>query len=381
MMGEKIREFDLLDARINVFNIRNLRHVDWVLAGLVLSLAVAGFIVLHTASPTHWSPSSYDVRQCAYFVVGLGLALAILCIDSRFLISLAPVLYVGAVGILVLVIVVGDKAKGGQRWLLLGPLHLQPSEETKVILIYTLVWYLTLIKERVRKLPYFLGALVIAGIPAALIFKQPNLGTALTLFPVAFVMLFVAGCKKWHLAAIVIAGICISPYAYGHLKEYQKNRLTSFINPEDDPLVTGLQVLQSKITVGSGGMTGKGFGNGTQTALNYLPEYHTDFIFSHMAEEYGFVGCAIVIALFAVFLWRGLQLAAECQDMSGTLLAAGVVAILAFHVFVNIAITVGLMPVTGIPLPFLSYGGNFYLTTMMCVGVLWNVPVRKHLFD
>ena len=340
-----------------------------------------GFAVLLSASRSVSAPVPYYVKQMLFFLAGVGLALAILCTDSRFLVSIAPVMYGGAVILLASVIMFGVSVKGGQRWLPVGPIHLQPSEQTKLIVVYMLAWYLTLVKDRIRKLPYVLLAFVITGVPAVLILKQPSLGTAMALIPVTFVMVYVAGCKWWHLLVVALAGLAATPIAYQKLEAYQKQRLLSFVNPEADPKGNGWQTRQSKITVGSGGLSGKGFNQGTQTMLNYLPEHHTDFIFSLMAEEQGFIGAMAVVGLFAALLLRGLRFALKCSDLSSALLAAGAVTILAFHVFVNIAITIGLMPVTGIPLPFLSYGGNFYMTTMMCVGVLLNVPVRKQLFD
>ena len=376
-----VKDFDILDVRVGTFNYRNLKRIDWFLSLLVLALALIGLAVLYSASRGSAPGMPHYVKQSLFFAVGMALALLIVCIDSRFLISMGPFLYVCAVGLLVAVIAFGETAKGGQRWLQAGPLRLQPSEETKVIMVYMLTWYLTTIKERIRKLPYFIFAFLIAGIPAVLIFKQPSLGTALALLPLTVIMVYVAGCKWWHLLAVIVIGLSVSPVAYTHLKPFQQQRILSFLDPDADPTGSGLQTLQSKITVGSGGLSGKGFCQGTQTSLEYLPEYRTDFIFSHLAEEEGFVGAVVVIGLFAVLLLRGLRLALDASEMSGALLAAGAVTILAFHVFVNIAITIGLMPVTGIPLPFLSYGGNFYLTTMMCIGVLLSVPVRRQLFE
>ena len=263
----------------------------------------------------------------------------------------------------------------------------------KIIMVYSLAWYLSRLGPRIRKLHWFLLTFLLAGLPMALILKQPNLGTAATMAPLLIVMLFVAGCRVWHLAVVILLGLSIvpvmwwqmhnfdpatpaEPRGFYELKHYQKMRVYAFLHPEYDPKGSGWHTMQSKITVGSGGMSGKGYMRGTQTRLNYLPEHHTDFIFSLYAEEQGFVGSVAVIALFLAFLLRGLLFARDCPDMTGTLLAAGIVTVLAFHIFVNIAITIGLMPVTGIPLPFLSFGGSFYITTMAGVGILLNVPAR-----
>ncbi|NIA13995.1 MAG: rod shape-determining protein RodA [Nitrospiraceae bacterium] len=380
-MMQTVKGYDLLDARISIFNIRNLRHIDWVLSVLVLLLAVVGVSVLYSASQSASSSVLYYQRQLIALLIGLGLALVIICIDSRVLVWLAPVMYVGMLILLVAVIKYGVEAKGGQRWLQVGPLRLQPSEQSKLVLVFSMTWYLTKIKDRIQKFPFLLIGLGIIGVPVVLILKQPSLGTALVLVPVGVVMIYVAGCKWWHLALLAAIAAVAAPLAYPHLKPHQKDRIDTWIHPEKASSDDAWQPLQSRITVGSGGLSGKGYRQGSQTMLNYLPEHHTDFIFSLLAEEQGFIGAVAVIALFAAFFLRGLSFAHDASDMQGTILAVGAVTILACHVFVNIAITVGLMPVTGIPLPFLSYGRNFCLTAMMCVGVMLHVPVRKQLFE
>ena len=403
-------EFDVHDATLRAFNWRNLGRIDWLLPILVLSLAVAGWVVMYSASrSTH---VIYFQKQVLHFFLGAALALVIICIDYRFLVSLAPVMYVVAILLLSGVLLTGDVVKGSERWLVLGPFRLQPSETTKIIMVYTLAWYLTTIGGRIRKLVWFGLAFVIVLLPMALIVKQPNLGTALSLAPLAVVMLFVGGCRFFHLGLVLLLGLSMAPllwwqmagfdpvedrpksaeYYAAHPDErpapkpfyelhyHQKKRIYSFLYPESDLRGSGWHTYQSKITVGSGGLSGKGFLKSTQTRLNYLPEHHTDFIFSLLAEERGFAGVIVVIGLFTALLLRGLSYARDCPEMMGTLLATGIVAIMGFHAFVNIAITVGLMPVTGIPLPFLSYGGSFYMTTMASVGVLLSVPIRKGAF-
>ena len=396
-------DYEILDAHIHVINWRNIRHIDWMVSLLVVALAVIGFLGLYSASRS--TAANYCQKQMIFFLGGVCVALAIMCVDHRFLVSLAPAMYAAAVVLLLAVLVLGKEVKGGQRWLALGPLRLQPSEQAKLVLVYTLAWYLTRVGTRIRRLPYFLLTFAIVAVPALLILRQPNLGTAACLGPIALVMLYIAGCKKWHLGVLVALGLSVVPLlwwqirdfdpnlpaaeiqaadkdrAFYELRYYQKRRVYTFLNPESDPLEAGWQTYQSKITIGSGGLTGKGFLEGTQTYLRYLPEHHNDFVFSLLAEEIGFVGGVCVLALFLILFGRGLMFARACPDMSGALLATGAVTILAFHVCVNVAITLGLLPVTGIPLPFLSYGGSFYLTTMTCVGVLLNVPIRSRLFD
>jgi len=393
-VSQLAREASIADAHIGIFDIRNVRRVDWLLSFLTLALVTAGLLTLYSATRSADTSTPYYQKQLLFLLGGTVAAIIVVCVDHRFLVTLAPLMYVGAVIVLLGVLLHGSEAKGGQRWLVVGPFRLQPSEQCKIIMVYSLAWYFTAIQNRIRKLPYFLLTFVIAAIPGILILKQPNLSTAASMAPITVSMLYVAGCKRWHLIGLVLIGLACVPLAYFHLKDYQRVRVDTFLGishadddakddskaKQDVEMGSGWQTLQASISIGSGGLTGKGFGKVTPTELSFLPEYHNDLIFSVLAEEHGFIGCMVVIGLFAIFLMRGLFHAADNPDMSGALVATGAVAILAFHVFVNIAMTIGLMPVTGIPLPFLSYGGSFYLTTMLCVGILLNASIRKGFF-
>ena len=399
-MSASTKDMDLLDAHIGVFNRHNLRHVDWVVVALVLALSVIGLRILYHASPD--SPPLYQ-KQAVWFALGGAVAFILVCMDYRYLVSLAPIMYAGSLILLIAVLVIGIVAKGGQHWLALGPFRLQPSELSKIALVYMLAWYLSLIRERVKRLPYFLLTFVIVGGVCGLILLQKDLGTMLVLLPVPFVMLYAAGSKRSHLALVIVAGLAVSPFAWRHLEDYQKTRLVSFILPLADesgsdyqaflakvtdillpqavPSGSGYQLLQAKIAVGSGQMTGKGFGLDTHAALEFVPEYHNDFIFALLGEGTGFVGGILVIGLFAALLLRGLVLARECQEPTAALLIVGALSILGCHAFVNIGITVGLMPVTGLPLPFFSYGGSFLLTAMLCIGTILSANVRRGMFE
>lgn len=402
------QDFDIQDASMRAFNPRNLLRVDWLLPLIVLCLAAAGWMTLYSAAQTKGMSIFY--KQIGWFIMGAGIAAMFVCIDYRALVSLGPAMYV-VVNLLLLAVIfmsTGVARKGSERWLELGPVVVQPSEFSKLAMIFALAWYFSTLGPRIRKLRWFILTFVIAAVPIVLILKQPNLGTAACLGPLVLAMLYVAGCRTWHLLAVLIAGFSLVPFLWLQLHDFnpaanpverekqreqhridrkfyelhwhQKMRIYGFAHPEADLRQSGWQTYQSKITVGSGGLSGKGFLQSTQTRLKYLPEYHTDFIFSLLAEERGFIGAATVIGLFMALLLRGLSFARGCHDMMGALLATGVVVVLAFHVFVNIAITVGIMPVTGIPLPFLSYGGSFYLTTMAGIGVLLNVPIQRRMF-
>jgi len=396
-MAVRTRNIHVEDAGIRIIHWGNLRRVDWMMPILVVLLAIIGWATLYSASKS--SDVGYFQRQVVIFFVGAVVAAVIFCTDYRFLVALGPLMYMGAVGMLLAVEFFGYTAKGSERWLVVGPVRIQPSELSKVVFIYSLAWYFSALGPKIRKFHWFLLTFVITGIPIVLILKQPNLGTAASLLPLTLGMLYVAGCRMWHLGLVVLIGLSGVPMLWWQMNDfdpdqpaqssgeavwqpehYQKERIYSFLHPEYDPLGSGWHTTQSKITVGSGGLSGKGYLEGTQTRLNYLPEHHTDFIFSLLAEERGFIGVVVVIGLFAAFLFRGLMFARDCPEMMGTLLATGAVIILAFHIFVNIAITVGLMPVTGIPLPFLSYGRSFYLTTMACVGIMLSVPMRRRVF-
>ena len=371
----------LQDAHIRTFNPRNIRRTDLALSLCVFLLALVGVLVLYSANRTVASGTPFYLKQTVFFIAGCGLALFIACFDHRFLVSLAPLLYTLAVGLLLTVLAVGAEVRGGQRWLFLGPMNFQPAEFAKLAVIFVLAWYFSTLGRKIEKLPYFLLTFAFVGLPAFLIFREPDLGTAATLAPVAFAMLYVAGCKRWHLIATALLGLAAIPVAWSQMADYQKRRIMTIINPGADAQGSGYHTIQSMITVGSGGLTGKGYMDGTQTYLSYLPEHHTDFIFCLLAEEFGFIGSLTVLVLFLILFSRGLYLARNSTDMAGSLLIVGVVALLSFHVFVNIAITIGIMPVTGLPLPFLSYGGSFYLTTMTCIGILFSVNARRGMFD
>jgi rod shape determining protein RodA len=285
-----------------------------------------------------------------------------------------------AVLALLLVLVVGVKVYGARRWLGWGRFGIQPAELGKLAMIVGMAYYLFHRTPDQRKQWATVGgALVLMGMPLVLILVEPDLGSALTLVPITFGMLFVAGARLKHLALVLLVGLCLTPVAWVNMKKYQRERLTVFVNPGRDPLGAGWNLNQSLIAVGSGGVTGKGFLQGTQNSLGYLPRTVTpnDFLFSVIGEEKGFVGGACVVGMYAVLLGRGLRIAAQARDRLGALLATGIVMMLFFHVFVNMGMTIGLMPVTGVPLPLLSYGGSFVLVTMTALGLLQNIWIHR----
>ncbi len=359
-----------------------LRRMDWALFLVMVALAVGSLCFIFSAS--YRGPgqpmAGFWRMQLVWFGVGLGLYVAVMALDYRIICQWATVWYVLAVLALLLVLVIGVKVYGARRWLGVGKLGVQPAELAKLAVIVGMAYYLFhRTPEQRKEWGTILGAMVLMGMPLVLILVEPDLGSALTLVPIVFGMLFVAGARLKHLALVVLVGLCLTPVAWWQMKKYQRERLTVFVNPNRDPLGAGWNLNQSLIAVGSGGVTGKGFLQGTQNLLGYLPRTVTpnDFLFSVIAEEKGFMGGAGVVGLYAVLFWRGLRIAAGARDRLGALLATGIVAMIFFHVFVNIGMTIGLMPVTGVPLPLLSYGGSFVLVMMTALGLLQNVWIHR----
>jgi len=365
------------NAPITVF-----KRMDWLLFAVMIALVVVGVCFIYSASyrgPGQPMPAFWRM-QLVWFGVGLGLYLVVMAVDYRLICQWATLWYALAILLLLLVLVVGVKVYGARRWLGVGRLGIQPAELAKLALIIGLAYYLFhRTPEQRRRASTVWSGLLLMAMPFVLILVEPDLGSAMTLIPITFGMLFVAGARGKHLVLAALLGLCLTPVAWWHMKKYQRQRLTVFLNPDRDPLGAGWNLNQSLIAVGSGGVTGKGFLQGTQNSLGYLPRTvaPNDFLFSVIAEEKGFVGSAGVVGLYALLLWRGLWIAAHARDRLGMLLATGIVAMLFFHVFVNIGMTIGLMPVTGVPLPLLSYGGSFVLVTMTALGLLQNIWIHR----
>jgi rod shape determining protein RodA len=279
--------------------------------------------------------------------------------------------------LLAAVLVVGRSSLGAQRWIGLGPLgQFQPSEIAKLVIVITLAKHLTDRAGPYRSAWELLPFLGHVALPMLLIFKQPDLGTAMVYGAIFVGMLYAAGARQRDLATLGGAGVLLIPILWRFLKEYQRRRLLAFVHPNLDPLGAGYGIIQSKIAVGSGLAWGKGLFLGTQGVLRFVPEHHTDFIFSVIGEEVGFVGAMVLLGLFLLWVFRGLRIAAVARDRFGALAAVGVVSMVAFHVFVNVGMTVGIMPITGIPLPFISYGGSALMTMLWATALLLNIGMR-----
>jgi len=279
-----------------------------------------------------------------------------------------------------LVLLVGSARLGAKRWLSLGLFSLQPSELCKISFILALVKYVSDNNDRIGKVKVVAISLLICIIPMFLIIKEPDLGTALVFLPILFTVLFIAGARISHLICIVLAGLGSLPLLWHLLRSYQKMRLLVFLNPSSDPLGAGYTVTQSKIAVGSGGLFGKGWLSGTQNQLNFLPERHTDFIFSVIGEEWGFIGAVLVLGLFILIIRGLLNIADATYDNRGKLLIVSIVTLLWFQVFINISMTIGLMPVVGLPLPLISYGGSSLATTIVLIGLALSVRLKRKVF-
>ncbi len=271
----------------------------------------------------------------------------------------------------------GQSALGAQRWIQLGPITIQPSEFSKLIMIIALANMLDKRKGKLNSFWDITQVFIYVGIPFLLVLKQPDLGTSLVFLAILFGMVYMAGISSRHLMIIFGSALAVLPIFWHFLKDYQKKRLTVFIDPNVDPLGSGYHIIQSKIAIGSGMLFGKGLFSGTQSQLNFLPENHTDFIFAVIGEELGFVGAVVILLLYFILLYRGVKIAGAARDNFGMLLATGITSMMAFHVLVNVGMTAGIMPVTGIPLPLMSYGVSSLTTNLISIGILLNVYMRR----
>jgi rod shape determining protein RodA len=277
----------------------------------------------------------------------------------------------------------GVTAMGATRWIRIGPLNIQPSEIAKLSTVLALAHYFHNVSAvNIRRMSFIIPPLIMLFLPFALVVKQPDLGTSLIILMVGGAMFFAAGVQIWKFVVLFISGIISMPFAWLYLHDYQKKRVLAFLSPESDPLGDGYNILQSKIAIGSGGLTGKGFLKGTQSQLSFLPEKQTDFIFTMLAEEFGFIGSVVVIILYAIILMYGVWIAINSKNHFGRMMAIGITTILFVHVFVNIAMVMGLIPVVGAPLPLLSYGGTIMMTMLIAFGFLLNADLySEEVFD
>ena len=353
-----------------------LVNVNWMLVVLVTSIACVGFAMLYSAANGSWQP--WAERQLLRYAVAALLMLAVAVVDIRLWLRAAYTFYALTFLLLIAVQVRGAIGMGAQRWIDLGLIQLQPSEFMKIALIMALARYFnSLTPEEVGQPTKLIVPALLVLVPALLVLKQPDLGTAMMLALGGAAMFFLAGVRWWKFALVLSGAAAAGPIAWRFLRDYQKNRIYTFLDPESDPLGAGYHSLQSKIAIGSGGTFGKGFLEGTQSHLNFLPERQTDFIFTMLAEEFGLAGGLGLLALYSLVFVYGYAIAFRSRSHFGKLLAFGITTNIFLYVFINTAMVIGLIPVVGVPLPLISYGGSAMVTVMLGFGLLMNVSIHR----
>jgi len=360
---------------------RLIKHFDWVLLTLVLILSVLGLMTIYSAVMAGALQQKVIFwKQVVWYGVGFLAAMIVFLFHYRQLDRWAYWIYGICNALLVSVLVFGRTIAGSQRWLILGPVSLQPSELVKIAVIIVLAhWYSKTTNPRGLSLAELVTPAVLLLVPFCLITIQPDLGTAMVIALIAASMTLYQKIEKKTLVLIIVGITVAIPMVWSVLKPYQKQRILTFLNPERDSLGAGYHIIQSKIAIGSGMITGKGYLQGTQNALSFLPEQHTDFIFSVLAEEWGLVGASLLLVFLLFLIVWGLNIAHNCRNSFGILLAVGITAMIFWQVFINIGMVMGLMPVVGMPLPFISYGGSSMLTNMIGIGLLMNISMRRYM--
>ncbi len=353
-------------------------QINWGLLALVAILGAVGCFMLYSAANGRMDP--WASRQLIRLGVGTVLLLGIALTDIRIWFRFAYLIYLGGLGLLGLVEVMGSAGMGAERWINLGFFQIQPSELMKVGLVLGLARYFHgLSQEEVARPFHLILPLCMVLVPAGLVLKQPDLGTAAMLLMAGAAVYWLGGVRIWKFAVVGAGGLAAIPIAWGYLRPYQRQRVLTFVNPENDPLGSGYHILQSKIAFGSGGVTGRGFMQGTQGHLSFLPEKHTDFIFTMLAEEFGMLGSLGVLLLFTGIFVYGFAIALRSRNHFGRILALGLTVNLFLYVFINMAMVMGLIPVVGVPLPLVSYGGTSMVAVMASVGLIMSVYIHRDI--
>jgi rod shape determining protein RodA len=353
-----------------------LWQISWIYVVLLCMLAGVGYAALYSAGGG--SPEPYASRHILRFAFGLTLMLSIALVDIRFIARFAWPAYAGGVALLLLVLKMGHVGKGAQRWIELGGTQWQPSELMKICLVLALAsWFHRASWERMGNPLFLIPPVLAVLLPVALILKEPNLGTAVITAIVGATVFLGAGVRWWKVLLVTVCIGCAAPVAYSHMHDYQRQRIITFLNPESDPLGAGYNIIQSKIALGSGGMWGKGFLQGTQSHLNYLPEKQTDFIFTMYAEEFGFVGGLALMGLLCIIVLGGMAMAVRIRHQFGRLVALGISMNFFMYIFVNVAMVMGAIPVGGVPLPLVSHGGSAMIMVMIGFGLLMSCYVHR----
>jgi len=369
---------------------RRINNLPWAMIGLIAAIACIGLAAVYSATFTAKGPSSLFYKQLVWVAVGLAVMIFAIMVDYHTVGRYAYVFGVVSLGLLVLVMIAGKTGMGAQRWLSIGPFAFQPSELAKLSLTLALARYFA---EDPRRGGYALKDLAVPALmvllPLVLVLKQPDLGTALMLFLTSSLMVIIAGIRVRSVLIVLLIGGTIASSVFlippvrqkiwGSLKPYQQNRIRAFIDPSSDPLGSGYHANQSKIAVGSGQVFGKGFRQGTQSQMAFLPERHTDFIFAVISEEWGLAGSGVLLLLYLMLLLIGVDTAKNAKDRLGSLMAGGIVSMISLYVFINTGMAVGLVPVVGVPLPLVSYGGTSIISTFLALGLLLNIQVRRFM--
>lgn len=364
----------------NLSLIDKIRGFNYLYLFLISLIVFIGIGVLYSVGNSASTPWRWASKQSMHFVLSLGILLIISLTNLRLWMKYAYWIYGIGIVLLVAVELFGHIGMGAQRWLNLGLFKLQPSEVMKIALVLALAKYFHGASlEQIRSIKFMIPPVVMMGIPVLLILRQPDLGTAMMLIFMSFAVFFLVGVQVWKFAVLLLAGIGSFPVVWSLLHDYQKKRVLTFLNPESDPLGAGYHISQSKITLGSGGFWGKGFMQGTQNRLNFIPENQTDFIFTVFAEEFGLFGSLILFALYTAVIGYGFVISAKCQNFFGKVLAAGLTINFALYLFINSGMVMGLMPVVGVPLPLMSYGGTAMITLFISFGLMECVDINREM--
>ena len=368
-----------------------LKNIDYLFVLTLLTILGISIAVMPSASATITSdPTYYAKKQLSWIFIGFIAMIIVLSIDYKHLQKYSKYLYILNIIILLLVLSpLGHTAKGAQRWISIGPFVFQASEFAKILVIIPFADFLAKRQGKLENFKQFLPCFIFVGIPMLLVLTQPDLGTSLVFVAILVGMMFIAGANPKLLLGLFTGGLAAGiGLIYAHLKwgiwlplkDYQLMRIIVFLNPYGDGMGgrgAGYQLIQSQVAVGSGGLTGKGLFQGSQVQLNFLPEHHTDFIFSVVGEELGFIGAFVILALYFFLIYRSIDIMAHAKDMFGLLMVAGVISMLVFHIFVNVGMAIGIMPITGLPLPMFSYGGSSMLANLIALGIILNVNMRR----
>lgn len=364
--------------RVEKSVIQRFASLNWGIVLATTLIAAVGFAMLFSVADGQWDP--WASRHMMRYGIALLLMLTIAIVDIRYWMALAYPAWFAGITLLFAVEFIGDTGMGGQRWLDIGFMRLQPSELMKIAVVMAIARYYhgrTQLQSRSLKSLLVPGLLLM--IPFALVYRQPDLGTAIMIIAGGAATLFLAGVPAWMFVTAAVGVVPLAFAIWPFLNTYQQNRVLTFFNPESDPLGAGYQITQSKIALGSGGMTGKGFLEGTQSHLNFLPEMKTDFIFTVLVEEFGLIGATIVLGLYGIVLSYGLLIGIGCRNQFGRLLASGLAIALFLYVMINVGMVMGLLPVVGVPLPLISWGGSSMLTWMIAYGLILSVSVHRHV--